>query len=87
VVAAASALAASGGREVTAPAPAPKHERGTREKVVDVVTRTARSPWFLLAVLLAAAGYLLGQRMLDGGGKLAHAGSRPGDPDDELIDL
>jgi hypothetical protein len=54
----------------------------TAEKVVEV----GRSPWLPVGVLVAAILYLLGQRRIDGGGRLSHAG-RPGDPDDELIDL
>jgi hypothetical protein len=39
-----------------------------------------------VGVLLAAALYLLGQRRLDRGRKLSYAG-RPGEPDDEFIEL
>ena len=49
-------------------------------------SKAARSPWLPFGVVLAAALYLLGQRRLDRGRKLSYAG-RPGEPDDEFIEL
>ena len=46
----------------------------------------SRSPWMSGGLLLAALLYLLGQRAMDRGAKLSYAG-RPGEPDDELIEL
>jgi hypothetical protein len=63
--------------------PPPKPPGGPFRSVVSTATR---SPWLPFGVLLAAALYLLGQRRLDRGRKLSYAG-RPGEPDDEFIEL
>jgi hypothetical protein len=52
----------------------------------ETVVAVGRSPWLLVGVLIAAFLYLVGQRRIDGGSRLSHAG-RPGDPDDEQIEL
>jgi hypothetical protein len=54
--------------------------------VTEAFSKATRSPWLPVAVLLAAGLYLLGQRRLDRGRKLSYAG-RPGEPDDEFIEL
>ena len=65
----------------------PEAKRATPISVVtDAVATATRSPWLPFGVVLAAVLYLLGQRRLDRGRKLAYAG-RPGEPDDEFIEL
>ena len=54
--------------------------------VVRAVTDAGRSPWLPIALLLATVAYVLGQRLMDGGAKLSHAGHGD-EPDDELIEL
>ena len=54
--------------------------------VVRAVADAGRSPWLPIALLLATVAYLLGQRLMDGGAKLSHAGHGD-EPDDELIEL
>ena len=51
-----------------------------------VAVDAGRSPWFPAGLLIATVLYLLGQRRLDRGAKLKYAG-RPGDADDEMIEL
>ncbi len=51
-----------------------------------VAVDAGRSPWFPAGLLIATILYLLGQRRLDRGAKLRYAG-RPGDADDEMIEL
>jgi hypothetical protein len=55
------------------------------ERVVRAVAGAGRSPWLPIALLLASVAYVLGQRLIDGGAKLFHAGRD--EPDDELIEL
>jgi len=61
-------------------------ETHTPAVVVQIATTAGRSIWLPIGVLVALALYLVGQRALDRGSKLAYAG-RPGEPDDELIEL
>ena len=79
---AAGPAAAPSVRHSPAPAPIPR----AAQRVVRAVAVAGRSPWLLLALLVASAGYVLGQRLMDGGSKLSHAG-RGDEPDDELIEL
>jgi hypothetical protein len=65
---------------------APKPEKPPASKVTAAISSATRSPWLPVGVVAAALLYLLGQRLLDRGRKLAYAG-RPGEPDDELIEL
>jgi hypothetical protein len=69
-------------RPVPAPAAGAQAVRGA----VRVVTGAGRSPWLPIALLLATVAYVLGQRLMDGGRKLSHAGQGD-EPDDELIEL
>ena len=55
-------------------------------RVIRAVADAGRSPWLPIALLLATVAYVLGQRLMDGGAKLSHAG-RGDEPDDELIEL
>ena len=84
-----------GSPPVVSPAP-PRGRRAVSHRAPQMVVgmRTAaraavvvsRSPWMSGGLLLAALLYLLGQRAMDRGAKLSYAG-RPGEPDDELIEL
>jgi hypothetical protein len=68
-------------------APKPEVKGPTRVgRVTEAVATATRSGWLPFGVVLAAVLYLLGQRRLDRGRKLAYAG-RPGEPDDEFIEL
>jgi hypothetical protein len=55
-------------------------------RVISAVADAGRSPWLPVALLLATVAYVLGQRLMDGGAKLSHAGHGD-EPDDELIEL
>ena len=70
---------------------------GTAKATASAAARTAKvtaagavkagkSPWLPFGLLALALLYLLGQRAMDRGSKLSYAG-RPGEPDDELIEL
>ncbi len=67
------------------PAPAPAVMPRAAQRVVSAVGDAGRSPWLPVALLLTAVSYVLGQRLMDGGSKLSHAGRD--EPDDELIEL
>ena len=56
------------------------------ERLRDVAVAAGRSIWLPLGLMIALFAYLLGQRLLDGGAKLASAG-RSATPDDEIIEL
>lgn len=56
------------------------------DRIGPVIRRVGRSIWLPVGVLVAAILYLLGQRLLDRGRKLSHAGG-PGEPDDDLIEI
>ncbi|MDX6555736.1 MAG: hypothetical protein QOD86_1931 [Miltoncostaeaceae bacterium] len=56
------------------------------ERLRDVAVAAGRSIWLPLGLMLALFAYLLGQRLLDGGAKLASA-ARSATPDDEIIEL
>jgi hypothetical protein len=58
----------------------------TLERLRDVAVAAGRSIWLPLGLMLALFAYLLGQRLLDGGAKLASA-ARSATPDDEIIEL
>ncbi len=58
----------------------------TATTAAKVAVDAGRSPWFPVGLVIAVGLYLLGQRRLDRGAKLRYAG-RPGEGDDELIDL
>ena len=56
------------------------------ERLRDVAVAAGRSIWLPLGLMMALFAYLLGQRLLDGGAKLASA-ARSATPDDEIIEL
>jgi hypothetical protein len=60
--------------------------RAAAHGVARAVIGAGRSPWLPIALLLAIVAYVLGQRLMDGGAKLSHAGHGD-EPDDELIEL
>jgi hypothetical protein len=81
----APAAGASTERARAARSHAPEPQRPA-SAVTKVLSTATRSPWLPVGVVLAAVLYLLGQRRLDRGRKLSYAG-RPGEPDDEFIEL
>ena len=56
------------------------------DRLRDVAVAAGRSIWLPLGLMIALIAYLLGQRLLDGGAKMASA-SRSNTPDDEIIEL
>jgi hypothetical protein len=63
----------------------PPPRRGPIAAARDAAVAAGRSPWLIVGVILAAIAYVFGQRRMDDGVKLAHAGRN--EPDDELIEL
>jgi hypothetical protein len=82
------------GRPAASAAPptrsAPRRHRSSLVVGVTGVGKAAaaasRSPWLPIGLFAMALLYILGQRAMDRGSKLAYAG-RTGEPDDELIEL
>jgi hypothetical protein len=66
--------------------PAGDTPHAAAKRVIRAVADAGRSPWLPVVLLLAIVAYVLGQRLMDGGAKLSHAGHGD-EPDDELIEL